>query len=214
MKRFLALFAVLAVASGSLFALQGALADEGDDVIPISGAWGTALNNTDDNGNSVLAYSISGASGEAMAAIQDGIEAWNAALDGPGLRLVPAASAKNAQIKIKYKNGGGMIAGQALRKTDRQGFVSSCDVSLSGRAFGQSALDTLEEVTTHELGHCLGLGHANFDDDLMSSTVNGVHEITACHVEGVRETNHWKLVDGLDTPHHPHVDHVHCSATP
>ena len=50
-------------------------------------------------------------------------------------------------------------------------------------------------MAEHELGHCLGLGHASWDTDLMSPVVNDATEISDCHVEAVRLANAWKLVD-------------------
>lgn len=205
----LVLLTAMAVVAFSVLLSAGptARADHGGSGhLSVCCAWGTAIS------DGTLTYNVSGATGDALTEINEAITAWNDALtsQGVGLALVPAANAKDADIKIKFKRGGGAIAGQALRKFDRQGFVKSCDLQLSGMAFGQSALDTLEEVATHELGHCLGLGHADFDNDLMSPTVNGVKTITSCHIEGVKEANHWKLVDGDTTPHPPHVTSVDC----
>lgn len=105
-----------------------------------------------------------------------------------------------------------MIAGQALRKFDQNGFVTSVRIQISGSAFGNpNNQDIIAQITKHETGHALGLGHANFNGDLMSTTVqSGNGEVSTCDVQGVLEANHWALVDGAITPHHPHVDHVHC----
>ena len=56
------------------------------------------------------------------------------------------------------------------------------------------------------------IGHANFDGDLMSTTVGaGDLDISACDIQGVIDANHWKLVDDSATRHSPHVNNVHCT---
>jgi len=163
-----------------------------------------------------LTYRISGGDATAQQAVREAIEEWDANI---GLMLTElvinsgnGGGKTKADIEVKFKEGGGTIAGQALRKFDRSGFVNSVQISISGKAFGTTNnVIIVKQVTKHEMGHALGLGHANFDGDLMSTTVqSGSGVISLCDINGVIEANHWKLVDNYNTPHTPHVTHVHC----
>ena len=65
----------------------------------------------------------------------------------------------------------------------------------------------------HEIGHTLGLGHANFKGDLMSPVINQESgSISKCDISGVFDANQWKLAgSGVTlTPFHPQRDHVNC----
>ena len=104
-----------------------------------------------------------------------------------------------------------MIAGLTKRSGDRAGFVKSVSVSISLKAFGQvNDQATLGEVTRHEMGHVLGLSHANFDD-LMDPTVGGESAIRGCDIEGVIQANQWKLVVNDPSPSLPSYDQVICN---
>lgn len=157
-----------------------------------------------------LTYKISGGDGTAQQTVRYAIEEWDLALTG--ITLTEVSGTAKADIDVKFKNGGGRIAGQALRKFDSNGFINSVQLTISGKAFGtQNNIDTVAQITKHEMGHALGLGHANFDGDLMSTTVQaGTGIISNCDINGVIAANHWQLVDNVTTPHSPHVDHIPC----
>jgi hypothetical protein len=65
------------------------------------------------------------------------------------------------------------------------------------------------------MGHALGLGHANFDNNLMAERVNhGTGFVSECEIEAVIEANYWKLGQNEEnnnlTPYYPQVDSVAC----
>jgi matrixin len=194
---------VIVFSAVSAVPLQQAAAD--GDSIGICCAW-----NENKLGDGDLTYKINGGDEAARQAVRDAIEEWDAAVSG--LTLTEVSGKIKPDIDVKFKKGGGVIAGQALRHSDGNGFIDSVRLMISGSAFGApNNVDTVEQITKHEMGHSLGLGHANFDGDLMSTTVqSGTGTISSCDVQGVSEANHWKLVDGSDEAHHPHVTHVHC----
>lgn len=157
----------------------------------------------------VLTYKISGGDSAAQTAMQSAVVDWD---NHVGISFVQVTGKTPADIQIKFKEGGGVIAGQTNRKTDSNGSVTSISILISGKAFGvTNAAAIIEQVTKHEFGHALGAGHANFDGDLMSTTVQtGSDIISTCDVDAVVAANHWKLVDNVSTPHAPHVSEVIC----
>jgi predicted Zn-dependent protease len=59
----------------------------------------------------------------------------------------------------------------------------------------------IEYIAKHEFGHALGLGHANFNESLMSSLVyNSFNKISDCERKSVQEANKWKLIDNDSSP--------------
>ena len=70
-------------------------------------------------------------------------------------------------------------------------------------------LSKIEQITENEIGHTLGLGNANFNDDLMSVIVSGESgSISKCDINAVIGVNRWKLMESGSIPHSPDVDHV------
>ena len=62
------------------------------------------------------------------------------------------------------------------------------------------------------MGHVLGLGHANFDGNLMAEKVNdGTEDISECEVEAVLQANHWKLIADDTDPGRPKINRVMCN---
>jgi hypothetical protein len=62
------------------------------------------------------------------------------------------------------------------------------------------------------MGHALGLGHANFDADIMSQRLKPDQTvgISQCDVNGILLPNHWKLVKNDNNADNPNQDGVNC----
>ena len=54
---------------------------------------------------------------------------------------------------------------------------------------------TIETIAKHEIGHTLGLGHANFKSNLMTTKIDFAAEtISQCELEAVQQANSWKFL--------------------
>jgi Matrixin len=154
-------------------------------------------------------------------AVTDAVSEWNSRI--PNLRLVNEDSNADADIEVQLVGGlRGMAAGATLLKFDEDGFITKVTILLPKAAFfieGDSQVfavqydpQKLKEIATHELGHALGLGHADFDSDLMSERLNSdeTMNISQCDVTGVLQANHWKLVNNDSVPNSPDEDEISC----
>ena len=162
-------------------------------------------------------------------AVSFAVEEWN--LKIPNLRLVEISSASSenddsnvdADIEVQLVDGlRGMVAGATVMRFDEDGFMNKATILLPRAAFFvesdsqvfavQYDPQKLKEIATHEIGHALGLGHANFDFDLMSERLNSdeTMNISQCDINGVLQANQWKLVDNDNTPNNPVEDEVSC----
>lgn len=120
----------------------------------------------------------------------------------PGSKGKGGGSGGDPDITIQIKKGGGVIAGSAQRSFNADGFVVGVKIQISGSAFGlANDPATIEQVTMHEVGHALSLGHHSSEDDLMGETVGyeggGPSD---CDLDGFVLAHDW-VVTGADTPY-------------
>jgi hypothetical protein len=195
--------------------------------IQICCAWGNKLV------NGILTYQINGGDSVAQDAIHNAIANWNSKLTG--LKLIEASAGGNnvAQPEIEInivskslkvgshrsvsssfgKNFRVAIPGLSEDSFDSNGFLNHVKITLSTNAMGRSFdLSNIQQIAEHEIGHALGLGHANFHD-LMFPVANFESSgISQCDVSAVLEANHLRPV-GSDTavsPQTPHLNYVGC----
>jgi hypothetical protein len=105
-----------------------------------------------------------------------------------------------------------VTAGQSINNFDENGFITSVRISISRSTFGNIlGLSEIEQITEHEIGHALGLGYANFNDDLMSVVVSGESgSISKCDINAIIGVNRWKFMESGSIPHSSGVDHINC----
>jgi len=203
---------VIILTSSVTFGSAASLSSIPDSAIPgdqvvVCCAWNDKL------ADGVLTYKVSGGTEDVRDAMIEAIEEWDTEIVGLELILNEAkGKAGESDIMVKYKEGGGFIAGETLRNFDKgSSFVNSVQINVTGKVFGNTDLAPIIKLVKHEFGHALGLNHANFNGDLMSTTIGaGALNISSCDVDGVIAANHWKLVDGSATPHTPLVNYVYC----
>ena len=109
-----------------------------------------------------------------------------------------------------------MIGGLSQDSFDGNGFLIHVKITIPTNTLGISfdLSNNIEQIAEHEIGHALGLGHANFVGDLMFPIANfQTGSISQCDVSAVLDANHLKMV-GSDTamlpPQMPQVGYIDC----
>lgn len=104
------------------------------------------------------------------------------------------------------------MAGKTVNSVDSNGFIRKSYIVLSKESFNHKFSNSqTEQITKHELGHVLGLEHANFKGNLMSYRVDiGSGTIAPCLIEAVNAANAWKVKEGGLTIHNPTEKFVTC----
>jgi predicted Zn-dependent protease len=160
-----------------------------------------------------LTYKISGGSATLQQSAVEGVENWDD--DLRDLEFVQVFGNTKADVTIKLTKGGGpFVAGQTglkfqLDRTASAFFITGASITVFG-ARSDADVEAVEEITAHEFGHALGVGHANESGFLMSTSLDQIPgpEPTRCDVDAVEAANEWYFNNDPVAP--PSVDHVDC----
>ena len=173
----------------------------------------------------VLEYRISDEGNEdSKQSVRKAIQDWDLLIDNLAFVEKQNDESSETDVEIGFSDsdedandeefdyGDSIAAGKTEFRFDNNGFVDSIEVTLSGGIFGNGFPNSeLEQIARHEIGHVLGLGHANFDGSLMSeSTDGGAESISTCEINGVLAANYWRLVAAGDNPEYPSANFVAC----
>jgi hypothetical protein len=184
---------------------------EEEDSIQICCAWGMALN------DGVLTYYINDddSSKEEQEAVKNAVQEWNTRIEH--LKLEEGSSKRSSDITIEFHDNSEEeeIAGQTITVSDSYGFLAKAQITVfKGLEDYQFDAAIIEQVAKHEMGHALGLGHANFDGNLMAEMVNeGTATVSECEIYAVTAANQWKLgvnSDEYAAPEYPEYDSITC----
>lgn len=201
--RLLGLAVVLIGLISAQFSIFAVARAEGGPALELCCAWGKSL------ADGQLTYSLEGADPETADVMRGAVGAWDNALGRITLIEVPATD-KKVDIRITYTEGSGDSEGLAVTSFTRRGLIRKAELNVDApRAPGGSG--AIEQITKHEVGHALGLRHANFEGDLMSPVLNPVAgPLSACDIAGVTEANRWQTMDGRRSPRPPTATEVPC----
>ena len=188
---------------GVLFPTVEVARAEGGRALELCCAWGRSL------ADGQLTYSLSGADPATADVMRAAIRSWDDALATITLVEVPATE-RRIDITIEYTEGTGDSEGLAVTSFTRRGLIKNVKLHVDAPRAPAGA-GAVEQITKHEVGHALGLRHANFEGDLMSPVVNPVPgPMSACDVAGVVEANRWQTTDGRRSPRPPTAAEVPC----
>ena len=189
--------------------------------IQICCSWGSSLL------DGKLSYKIIGGDTTGQKAVKNAVDKWNSKLTG--ISLIEASDNENADITINFqkdaiatnvatgslegRNIRAVTAGQSVNNFDANGLLVNSVITISRSAFDNTlSSNKIEQIAMHELGHALGLGHANFNGDLMSAVITGRKKvISSCDLNSVIAANQWKILgknNGI--PDRPSVQQVLC----
>jgi hypothetical protein len=180
--------------------------DDGDfedkNTINICCSWGAEL------ADGIITYSIDDEDDKIKESVKDAANSWNKAIKGLVFREIE----ENGDITILFRDDGKKIAGKTVNYFDNYGFIRKSIITISEESYNHEFSPAqIEQVAKHELGHTLGLGHANFNGNLMTDRVDtGSGTISSCEIEAVKTANSWKLKEGGHTLHYPPEENVKC----
>ncbi len=175
------------------------------DIIEICCTWGYEL------ADGALTYTIDSDDDDddLMDSVRSAVATWNDELNG--IRLVEIDDGDDEDIKISFKNDGKKIAGKTVNYFDRYGFIRQSEIIVSEESYDRDfSSSQIEQITLHELGHVLGLEHANFRGNLMTERVDiGSTSISSCEIQAVNIANSWK-VNGGNSMYLPEEEYIEC----
>lgn len=217
------IFLVLAIAmSGLLFGVIAVHEDvddrydqDGDELdyedfedqnsIQICCAWGDEIE------DGTLTYIIEEADSQLREAVYNSIEEWDAEIER--LTFEEVSNRRSADVEIYFRDDGGHKAGETRNYFDGNGFLTKSRVIVSEAAFGFGFnIHQLEQITKHEIGHVLGLGHSTFDGSLMTRKVDlDTGSVSDCEINAVYKAQHWKFEEDSNFPDYPEQEYVECN---
>jgi Matrixin len=194
---------------------------EEDSLIKICCTWGKDL------ADGILTYSIVGdVDAEKKEAVHNAIHDWDDNIES--IKFEEVSSAKenenrpDIQIRFvddgeQFKDEGPETAGNTKTRLDKFGFMDYNTIIIAEGGLGKTfEIKTIETIAKHEIGHALGLGHANFGSNLMTTKIESAAQaISSCELEAVRQANSWKLMNENEhdsSPSFPEKTTVTCKS--
>ncbi|HZD34903.1 MAG TPA: matrixin family metalloprotease [Nitrososphaeraceae archaeon] len=168
------------------------------EVVVVCCSWGEELadgeltyfigRNTINRGENVVGDEVDGS---LIDAVNRAIQEWDSRMNE--LTFTETSERRRADIEIYFRDGHNERAGLTKNYYDFYGLITKSYVLISKGAFGFGFSDSqIEQIAKHEVGHILGLGHANFDGNLMAVNVNhGSGQVSDCEIEAVYKANEW-----------------------
>jgi predicted Zn-dependent protease len=178
--------------------------------------------------NGQLTYTIVGGDAPSRQAVTEAINEWESSVNG--LQFTEVSDKNSANIVVnfhnvgagseKHTNGLGSIkgsthtdiVGETVLHGSSNGLIDSAEINLATGAFGSTFGTTqIRQIAMHEIGHALGIGHANFVGDIMAPAINYEKaEISKCDANAVLAANQWEFEGSSNIPLPPQTNHIEC----
>jgi hypothetical protein len=173
-----------------------------NNAIQICCTWGQEL------ADGELTYSFEDKDKKIEASIIKAANSWNEVLNGVQLKKTKG----DGEVLISFRDDGKKVAGETINYFDGDGFIRKSHITISKESYdNEFSPPQIEQIVKHELGHVLGMGHANFNGNIMSTRVDiGSGTIAACEIEAVNTANAWKLKEDGLSMHNPHENYIIC----
>jgi hypothetical protein len=193
---------VLLVLVWTQFPLGGGARAEGGQALELCCAWGRTL----DDG--ALTFSVTAGDQATADVIRAAVREWDDVLP---VAFVEVAPGQDVDVTMSFEEWPGRTEGQAVTSFTQRELIRRVEITIKGGRAPENS-GGLIQIAKHEFGHALGLGHANFDGNLMSEAVSPEPSpIPVCAIAGVTEANRWKLGDPeARRPHRPAVGEINC----
>lgn len=174
---------------------------EENSLIKICCTWGKDL------ADGILTYSIVGnIDAEKKEAVHNAIRDWDDKIESIKFEEVSGEQedddSPDIQIRFvndgdEFKDEGPETAGNTKTRLDKSGFIDYNTIIIAEGGLGKTFdIKTIETIAKHEIGHALGLGHANFGSNLMTTKIESAAQaISSCELEAVRQANSWKIMN-------------------
>ena len=174
-----------------------------ENSIQVCCGWGIELE------DGILTYAIEDEDSKLKDSAKEALNSWSEAVKEIEFM---ETNDDNADITISFRDDGKKIAGKTVNYFDSQGSIRKSLITISEESYDyEFSPAQIEQVTKHELGHTLGLGHANFNGNLMTERVDtGSGIISPCEIEAVKTANSWKLKEDGNSVHSPEGESVQC----
>jgi predicted Zn-dependent protease len=149
--------------------------------------------------------------------VRNAAQEWDRNLDS--LELEETSSKKKGDILIEFqKEYEGnkrekMAVGQSINTLDNSGFIDKVQIIVyRGTSEYEFDEDIIQRIVEHEMGHALGLGHSDFDGNLMAEKVNdGTENVSECETKAVLKANYWRLIANGIEPAMPENHQIICT---
>jgi hypothetical protein len=186
---------------------------EAQNTIQICCTWGHNLL------DGILTYYVETGSStkQHQSEVRNAVQEWDRNLDS--LELEETSSKKKGDILIEFQKEyeanerEKMAVGQSINTLDNSGFIDKVQIIVyRGTSEYEFDEDIIQRIVEHEMGHALGLGHANFDGNLMAEKVNdGTENVSECETKAVLKANYWKLIANGIEPAMPEKNEIICT---